>query len=133
MGYADLLVTLVERLSGIGADPQMASRMADTWGTRALAIIELARLDAEPARTIDGETPLLAAEVVFAVEEEAALSLTDLVMRRTMVGFGPTLAREQLGPIADLMAGKLGWDIAERDRQLADHERWLRRLASPLS
>ena len=62
---------------------------------------------------------------------KAALNLTDVLMRRTMVGFGPTLAREQIEPVADLMALRLAWDSTERERQVAIHNSWLRRLASP--
>jgi glycerol-3-phosphate dehydrogenase len=131
MPYADLLVTVADRIEGIGADPQMASRMADTWGTRSLEIIDFARQEPELSRSIDGETPLLGAEVAFAIDSEAALNLTDVLMRRTMVGFGPTLAREQIEPIADLMALRLAWDSTERERQVAIHNSWLRRLASP--
>jgi glycerol-3-phosphate dehydrogenase len=131
MPYAELLVVLADRLGAMGLDPQMGSRLADTWGTRALEILDLARSGNGAGGVIDGETPMLRAEAIFAVRDEAALSLTDVLMRRTMVGFGPTLAREQFGAVAAVLGDELGWDESERTRQLAEHERWLRRLAAP--
>ena len=119
MPYADLLATVADRIEGIGADPQMASRMADTWGTRSLEIIDFARQDPELGRSINGRDATFGGGSGFAVDSEAALNLTDVLMRRTMVGFGPTLAREQIEPIADLMALRLAWDSTERERQIA--------------
>jgi glycerol-3-phosphate dehydrogenase len=46
-----------------------------------------------------------------------ALTLEDAVMRRTCLGqFGPL---ENLGKVADIMAGLLGWDEARKLREIA--------------
>jgi len=57
------------------------------------------------------------AQVTFAVRHEMALSLEDVVMRRTCLGqFGPL---DHLAKIADVMAGLLGWDEARKTREIA--------------
>ncbi len=55
--------------------------------------------------------------MTFAVRHEMALSLEDVVMRRTCLGqFGPL---DHLAKIADVMAGLLGWDEARKTREIA--------------
>jgi glycerol-3-phosphate dehydrogenase len=56
-------------------------------------------------------------QIYVAVTEEMALTLEDAVMRRTSLGqFGPP---ENLGKVADVMAGLLGWDDARKSREIA--------------
>jgi glycerol-3-phosphate dehydrogenase len=61
-----------------------------------------------------GDTP---AQVGFAVRQEMALTLEDVVMRRTCLGqFGPP---GNLAGIAEMMAGHLGWDDTRKAREIA--------------
>ena len=56
------------------------------------------------------------AQVNFAVASEMALTLEDVVMRRTSLGqFGPPAT---LGKVADAMAALLGWDEARKAREI---------------
>ncbi len=56
------------------------------------------------------------AQIAFAVREEMALSLEDVVMRRTGLGqFGPP---PHLAEIAGATAALLGWDDARRQREM---------------
>jgi len=64
------------------------------------------------------------AEVAYAVQHEMALTLADVLIRRTHVIYEVRdggLARAPA--VADLMAERLGWDEVERGRQLAEYER----------
>jgi glycerol-3-phosphate dehydrogenase len=117
-----------QRLVDIGSDPALASRLVDIWGARSLAILSMAAEEPDLNRIVPGETPMLAAEIAFAIDHEAALTLTDVLMRRTMVGFGPTLAREQFRQVAAIMQSRLRWNQDERESWIGDHERWLGRL-----
>lgn len=68
--------------------------------------------------------PYLAAEVVYAVRYEMALSLIDVVTRRTRAHLQHRDATERAAPsIAALMATELGWDEAETERQVAAYAR----------
>ena len=72
----------------------------------------------------DSGLPYLMAEVAYAVQHEMALTLADVLIRRTHVIYevrDGSLARAPA--VADLMAERLGWDEAERDRELADYAR----------
>jgi len=60
----------------------------------------------------------LAAEVVFAIREEFAKSLNDIVFRRTMVGLDADQGRPLYTAIADIAAHEFGWNADEKSRQL---------------
>jgi len=75
--------------------------------------------------------PYIRADVVFAVEHEAALTIADVLLRRTHLAF--ETRDHGLGAcedVAAVMAGALGWDDAERQRQI---ERYSRDVASVLA
>jgi glycerol-3-phosphate dehydrogenase len=72
---------------------------------------------------------VLASEVVFAIRNEFALTLTDLVYRRLMVGFAPDQGRGMYDRIASIAAQELNWDAARRAdelRRLEDYSNSLR-------
>src|SRR5205085_7202399 len=61
------------------------------------------------------------AQVAFAIDEEMALTLEDVVMRRTSLGqFGKPQA---LAQVAVLMAAKLGWSAEKKSQEIAAAER----------
>jgi len=75
--------------------------------------------------------PYIYADVVFAVEREAALTIADVLLRRTHLAF--ETRDHGLGvctKVAEVMAGPLGWDADEKRRQV---ERFSRDAASVLS
>ena len=64
------------------------------------------------------EPPLLKAEVIHAVREEMAVTLADVVLRRTDCGTCGCPARHDLQAIAAVMAGELGWDETRIAREI---------------
>lgn len=93
----DLSVTDVERLLGL-------------YGGRSIELATLA----------DGEScSLLEAEVLFAIREEMARTLADIVHRRLMIGFDADQGRAKYEKIASVAAAELAWDVDERDAQLS--------------
>ena len=80
----------------------------------------------ELGQPLAGAEGYLAAEVVYAVTNEGARHLDDVLTRRTRISIetfdrGVAAAR----PAAELMAGELGWDTARTDEEV-DH--YLRRV-----
>jgi glycerol-3-phosphate dehydrogenase len=70
----------------------------------------------------------LAAEVVYAVEQEGAVTLEDILMRRTMVGLGGNL-----GVGADLAAAQiavehLGWSQSRANDEVAAYRKHIERF-----
>ncbi len=63
------------------------------------------------------------AEVVHACRRESAVSISDVTLRRTRLGWlSVDHARNDQSVIARVMAEELGWSDAEIQRQIASHE-----------
>jgi glycerol-3-phosphate dehydrogenase len=103
----------------LGALPEAAAdRLSRRYGPDAEAI---ARLAAGPflAAFLDEKRGLLAAEVLYAVEQEMGLTLEDVMVRRLGLTYHTTDAgREALFAVADRMAGRLGWTSKEKNAQI---------------
>jgi glycerol-3-phosphate dehydrogenase len=90
--------------------------MAHMLGARLPAALEGARLTDLMTLGESGDT---LAQVRFALEEEMALTLEDMVMRRTALGqFGPP-SPAALEKVASLMATHLGWHADKKAREIA--------------
>jgi glycerol-3-phosphate dehydrogenase len=82
-------------------------------------VLAVADEDRALARRIVPGLPCLMAEVIYACRFEMAMTLGDVLSRRTRLVLedrqqGTEAARE----VAALMARELGWDAAEQDRQV---------------
>ena len=97
---------------------QGRQRLLDIYGGRAAQIAELCNSDSELGRCIDAARKVLAAEVVFAVREEFALTLSDIVYRRLMIGLDADQGRPLYDAVADIAARELGWSAETRAKQL---------------
>ena len=62
---------------------------------------------------------VLAARIAFAVSDEMAMHVSDVVMRRLVEGQLGLLSVAQIDVIANFMAQKIGWSEAELKRQKA--------------
>jgi glycerol-3-phosphate dehydrogenase len=93
-------------------------RLLHIYGGRAAAIAELATTDSRLAATVDSENRVLSAEVVFALREEFAVTLTDIVFRRTMIGFDADQGSKMYSEFAAIAAKEAGWTPEEQARQL---------------
>jgi glycerol-3-phosphate dehydrogenase len=103
----------------------LPAELATRYGGDAREVAALAAADASLAEPLIAGLPYSKAEVVYAVRAEMARTVDDVLSRRTRARL---LARDAsaraAGEVASLMAAELGWDDAERDRQL-EHYRAL--------
>ena len=114
----------IESLSAEGVD-----RLLGIYGGRASQIADLANSNSRLAGTLGPDRTLLAAEVVFAMRDEFALTLTDIVHRRLMIGLSADQGAGVSQRIAEIAAQESNWSNAERERQsaeLRDHNARLR-------
>ena len=101
----------------------VARHLADQYGMCALDIARAMAKDAKLcARLVPGR-PEVVAQVDWAVREELAATVCDVMIRRTQLFFrdvdqGLGAARQ----VADRMAELLGWDEAQKAKELARYE-----------
>jgi glycerol-3-phosphate dehydrogenase len=90
------------------------------YGSDALAIQDLVRIDPELAEPLDRSLPYTAAEVVWAVRIEMARTVEDVVARRCRALFLNAAAAVRMAPrVAALMARELGQDEAWQRQQVS--------------
>ena len=97
-----------------GLDPARASRLVARHGTEASAVVALGR-ELDLLRPLGPEIAHLEVEAVWAVRTEVALSLDDVLSRRTrlsqeLVDRGAAIAPR----VAELIGPELGWSEADR-------------------
>ena len=106
-------------------------RLVDIYGSRASDIIGLGQGDPALFEPVDPATGAIGAELLFTYVHEFARTLTDVLVRRTMIGLNDTCGIEVVERAADLMAPRLGWNQERRDSEVAAYRRYIERFAVP--
>ena len=98
-------------LAESGLPERTANHLLRVYGTRAGDIVALAASESDLRQPFDGFTGAIGAEVVWAVREEQAETLADVLLRRTMVGLGPDVGLGAVEAAAEIGRRHLGWDV----------------------
>ncbi len=109
-----------EPLTLSGVDETVGRRLADTYGGDARWVLAYAEENPALGERIVPGLPYLIAEGLYAVQHEMAVTLCDVLMRRTHVIYeAPDGGLSRARAVAEQMAPRLGWDEAEIERQVA--------------
>lgn len=103
-----------------GWDRGRMDHLLHRYGSLLGELLEL--VDAEPAlgRPLEHAPAYIGAEVAYAVSHEGALHLDDVLMHRTRLNYEQAdKGVGALDEIADIIAPRLGWDAATREREIA--------------
>jgi glycerol-3-phosphate dehydrogenase len=109
-----------------GVDEDSRTHLASRYGHAANLVMRLASVDRALAQRISPDLPDIAAEAAFAVDHEQALTVADVLLRRTRLGLLDARGLSEEGAdgpdrVARAMAGLLDWDDAQVKREL---ENW---------
>ncbi|HUS11577.1 MAG TPA: glycerol-3-phosphate dehydrogenase [Pyrinomonadaceae bacterium] len=96
-------------------------RLLRIYGTRSALIAAAVKEEASLAEVFDQETGALAAEVVFAFEHEFAKTLSNCLLRRTMVGLNSTCGLNSVEAAAAIAEKHLGWSEGRVEREIAEY------------
>ncbi len=103
------------------------NRLLSVYGSRARDVVDLAR-SGHHDQYLDEEQTMLASEVVHALRHEHAVTLTDIVHRRMMVGLDADQGRSVQSRIAAVAAVEAGWDGRRQSEELRNLDAWNARL-----
>jgi glycerol-3-phosphate dehydrogenase len=106
---------------------KVVERLLKVYGTRANDVLALAKDDPELCEQFS-KTGAIGAEVVFSFRQEMAETLTDCLMRRTMVGWDATLGLDAVEGAARVARRFLNWDTERAAREIADYQRYVARF-----
>jgi glycerol-3-phosphate dehydrogenase len=73
------------------------------------------------------ETGLIGAEVLYAFKRELAQTLSDVLLRRTMVGMGPNVGLDVDEAAAQVAVKHLGWDKERAEREVQSFREYVER------
>ena len=107
---------------GFRAQPagSAAAHLDGRYGAQSGEVQRLVATDAHLGRPLVPGLPYLRAEAVYAVRAEMAITLDDVLTRRTRARLLDRAATVAAAPaVAALLAPELGWDAAETQRQIA--------------
>lgn len=114
-----------------GLAEELAERLLKVYGVRAPEVLDEAgddhslRVPLSPSPTV--ETGLLGAEVLYAFRREMAQTLSDVLLRRTMVGLGPRVALDVDEAAAQVAVRHLGWSQERAKREVREYRDFVRR------
>jgi glycerol-3-phosphate dehydrogenase len=108
------------RVHGYDEHPELLGELA-VYGSDAAAIIALASAEPGLAKQLHPMLPYIAAEVVWAVREEMARTVDDVLARRTRALFLNAKAAVDLAPkVAQMLAQELNRDEAWQQHQVEE-------------
>lgn len=107
----------------------LSAHLTHNYGTRALQIAEITKANPSLRRPIHNKHVFIAAEVIFAVKQEYALSIEDVVARRMRLAFVDSrAAAESLPTVARIMADLLGWDKIQTQQEIDKAVKFLKTM-----
>lgn len=101
----------------LGLEARTAYWLAKRYGQDAAQVLDLIEARPELSRNL-GDLPFCRAEAVYAAREEMVVQLQDLVRRRMPLVLMMPPNEAVLVDLAELVGAELGWDAAERRRQV---------------
>lgn len=114
--------------SNIDLSPKTSARLQRIYGPRATEILKLVAGDPSLAEVFDDETGAIGAEVVHSFRHEFAQTLSDCLLRRTMVGLNSSL-----GVGADELAARiaqkhLAWSESRTHEEVSSYRNFIQRF-----
>lgn len=107
---------------------EVAGRLLRIYGARAGRIVKLASENAELLKPFSPITGAIGAEVIFSFQNELAATLTDCLMRRTLVGLDAAVGLDAVEESARIACKYLGWDEERAAREVDEYRKYILRL-----
>lgn len=113
---------LADELVKGGQDRDVADHLVATYGAEAAAVANLATREPDLALPLLDGWPLLRADVVYQARREMAMTVSDVLVRRThLFHRHPTQAVEVAPLVSRLLARELGWDAGREAGSVAQY------------
>ncbi len=114
-----------------GLSDVLSSRLLKVYGARAYDVLAEAGDDISLRKSLAdlpaAETGLMGCEVLYAFKHEMAQKLSDVLLRRTMVGYGPDVGLGVAEPAAAVAVEHLGWGEERARTEVEEYREWIRR------
>ena len=99
-----------------------------TYGVAAAAVMKLVLEVPKLAEVLDPETGAIGAELVHAFKHELAQTLSDCLLRRTMVGLNSSCGLDALEAVASVARNNLGWSDERMENEIVAYRNHVMRV-----
>jgi len=99
-------------------DAETIEHLVYTYGSEYQNLVQLIKEQPELAERIDLNSPVTKAEIVYAIYHEMALTLVDVVQRRTELGVTGLPSITVLKKCADIMGSELDWNLERQGKEI---------------
>jgi glycerol-3-phosphate dehydrogenase len=104
---------------------QIVNHLVNVYGARFPDVLKYLKANRRLATPISGSNLDILAQINYAVDQEAAMSLNDFLLRRTNIGWTPIQGRDAIDTVASEMGLLLGWSVWERQKQVDKYRDFL--------
>jgi len=121
-GYFALTQQSAQIAEEYGIDEKTIVHLLNRYGSLISEVLDLVTEDKKLGQLLDPTLPYLKAEIVYAVTHEGAMTVDDVISRRTRLAFeAPHAGIILAADIADLIAPYLGWGAKEKKESIAQY------------
>jgi glycerol-3-phosphate dehydrogenase len=133
-GYGHWKRTLPEEAAKRGLDRGITAHLLESYGSDASLLLEMIDSDPLLAARMAPDLPVIFAEALFAARYEMAMTVEDVLARRTRLSLIDRDHGFAAAPdVAAILGDALGWDAAERERQVERYRATVEDLHVPAS
>lgn len=122
-GYFALTQQSAQIAAQYGLDEKTVVHLLNRYGSLISEVLDLITEDKKLAKPLAEGLPYLKAEIVYAASHEGAMSVDDVISRRTRLAFeAPQAGIDLAEDIATLIAPVLGWGAKEKKASAAEYK-----------
>jgi glycerol-3-phosphate dehydrogenase len=119
-GYYALVQQSAVIAEDFGISPESVVHLLNRYGSMISEVLEIIEDNKKMAAPLTKSLPYLKAEIIYAASHEGAMSIDDVISRRTRLCFeAPDYGLDLVDAIADLIAPVLGWSAKEKKASIA--------------
>jgi len=96
------------------------THLASIYGSRMEKVLKYVNEDKRMGNPISGGGRDILAQIRHAVDEEEALTVSDFMLRRSLIGLRPDQGLDAVDTVAREMALLLGWNSTQTQKQIAE-------------
>lgn len=120
-------------VNNTGVSGATVDRLINIYGSRAAEVLAMGLENPDLVSEFDKETGAIGAELVFTFENEFCRTLTDVMIRRIMVGLNSNCGREALDLAAEILASRLNWSEQRKAKEVKDYLQYIERFDVPFA
>lgn len=122
-GYYALTQQSAQIAAQYGIEEKSVIHLLNRYGSMISEVLDLITEDKKLAKPLAEGLPYLKAEIVYAASHEGAMSVDDVISRRTRLAFeAPHAGIDLAEDIATLIAPHLGWGAKEKKASIAEYK-----------